>query len=298
MTMTSQLRSWAQALGGDVSGLNVICPGPGHSARDRSLSVTPYAEARDEFVINSFAGDDWRLCRAYVRSMLGLPAFAPPQKPSPGARRGAPGHSGEPAKAATRPPDNARKAAWLWGIREPVSESCPAGLYLRQTRRYGGPIPPTLGYLHPNGEHPPAVIAAFGYCEEPEPGVIDPPAIVAGVHITRLTPDGGKASIDPVKVMLGAMSGLPIVLAPVNDGLGLAITEGIEDGLSVFEETGLGVWAAGSAGNMPKIVAALPPYVECTTIFAHRDERGMQFSKEAARLIAAMGTEVHIKGRG
>jgi hypothetical protein len=66
-------------------------------------------------------------------------------------------------------------------------------------------------------------------------------------------------------------------------------------GLSGFEETGLGVWAAGSAGNMPKIVAALPPYVECTTIFAHRDEKGMQFAKEAARLIAAMGTEVHIR---
>jgi hypothetical protein len=98
--------------------------------------------------------------------------------------------------------------------------------------------------------------------------------------------------------MLGAMSGLPIVLAPVNDGLGLAITEGIEDGLSVFEETGLGVWAAGSAGNMPKIAAALPPYVKCTTIFAHRDETGMRVAKEAARLIAAPGVEVHIKGRG
>ena len=128
--------------------------------------------------------------------------------------------------------------------------------------------------------------------------MIDPPAIVVGVHITRLTPDGGKAPIDPAKIMLGPMSGLPIVLAPVNDGFGLAITEGIEDGLSVFEETGLGVWAAGSGGNMPKIAAALPPYVECTTIFAHRDETGMGFAKKAARLIAAMGTEVHIKGRG
>jgi hypothetical protein len=83
-----------------------------------------------------------------------------------------------------------------------------------------------------------------------------------------------------------------------HDGLGLAITEGIEDGLSVFEETGLGVWAAGSAGNMPKIAAALPPYIECTTIFAHRDETGLRFAKEAARLIAAMKVEVHVKGRG
>jgi hypothetical protein len=142
------------------------------------------------------------------------------------------------------------------------------------------------------------MIAAFGFCEESEPGVIVPPANVTGVHITRLTPEGRKAAIEPVKIMLGPMSGLPIVLAPVNDGLGLAITEGIEDGLSVFEETGLGVWAAGSAGNMPKVAPALLPFVECATIFAHRDETGMRFAKEAARLIAAMGVEVHIKGRG
>lgn len=207
-----------------------------------------------------------------------------PQKPAPGV------HNGAPAKAITVA-DNARKAAWLWNCRKPIAEGCPAGLYLRQTRRYGGAIPP-------RGEYPPTLIAAFGFCEEPEPGVIDPPTDVPGVHITRLTPEGGKAAIDPVKIMLGAMSGLPIVLAPVNDGLGLAITEGIEDGLSVFEETGLGVWAAGSAGNIPKIAAALPTYVECTTIFAHRDETGMRFAKESARLIAAMGVEVHIKGRG
>jgi hypothetical protein len=171
-------------------------------------------------------------------------------------------------------------------------------LYLRRGRRFDGPIPSTLGYLPANGKRPPAMIAAFGVCEEPEPGVIDPPADVTGVHITRLTPDGRKAPDDKPKIMVGPMSGLPVVLAPVNDGLGLAITEGIEDGLSVFEETGLGVWAAGSAGNMPKIAAALPAYVECTTIFAHRDETGMRFAKEAARLIAAMGVEAHIKGRG
>jgi hypothetical protein len=90
-------------------------------------------------------------------------------------------------------------------------------LYLRRARSYGGPIPPTLGYLPANGKHPPAMIAAFGFCEEPEPGVIDPPADVPGVHITRLTPDGRKAPIDPVKIMLGPSAGLPIFLAPAND---------------------------------------------------------------------------------
>ena len=291
--MIELLRSWAHSLGGDVSGRSVLAPGPGHSRQDRSLSVTPSATSPDGFLVHSFPGDDWRLCRDHVRARLGLSPFrpGPPQKPAPGARHGASGHRGAPA-------NNARKAAWLWGLREPVSETNAGGVYLRQTRRYAGPIPPTLGYLPPNGRHPPAMIAAFGFCDEPEPGVIDPPAFVTGIHLTRLTPDGGKAPIDPAKIMLGPMSGLPIVLAPVNDGLGLAITEGIEDGLSVFEETGLGVWAAGSAGNMPKIAAALPPYVECVTIFAHRDETGMRFAKEAARVIAATEVEVHIKGRG
>jgi putative DNA primase/helicase len=194
--------------------------------------------------------------------------------------------------------DNSAMAAWLWSRRNPITENCSAGLYLREARGYSGPIPATLGYLPANDKHPPAMIAAFGFCNEPESGVIDPPAVVTGIHLTRLAPDGRKAAIEPVKIMLGVMSGLPVVLAPVNDGLGLAITEGIEDGLSVFEETGLGVWAAGSGGNMPKIAAALPPYVECITIFAHRDETGLRFAKEAARLIAATEVEVHIKGRG
>jgi len=295
--MTVLLRSWAAALGGDVSGRGVICPGPGHSARDRSLSVTPSVTAPNGFLVNSFAGDDPLVCLDYIRAKLGLPEFSPER-----SRKRATGWqsepAGQPAKAVTQPPDNARKSTWLWGLREPVTKSCPAVLYLRRTRRYGGPIPPTLGYLPPNGKHPPAMIAAFGFCDEPEPGGIDPPAVVTGVHITRLTPGGCKTPEDKPKIMLGAMSGLPIVLAPVNDGQGLAITEGIEDGLSVFEETGLGVWAAGSAGNMPKIAAALPSYVECTTIFAHRDETGLRFATEAARLIAAMRVEVHIKGRG
>jgi len=149
--MTAQLRSWAHLLGGDVSGRGVTCPGPGHSASDRSLSVTPSATSPNGFLVNSFADDDPIDCLDYVRERLGLPVFRPerPQKPAPGALHGAPGHrgSGEPANAATQPPDNARKAAWLWRAREPITEGSPGGLYLRQTRRYAGPIPPTLGYL-------------------------------------------------------------------------------------------------------------------------------------------------------
>ena len=192
--------------------------------------------------------------------------------------------SGGAAKAA----DNAAKAAWLWSCRVPVTEGCPAWLYLRRGRRFDGLIPPTLGYLPPNSKYPSAMLAAFGFCDEPEPGLIAPPAIVTGIHLTRLTPEGEKIAGDKPKIMLGPSAGLPIVLAPANDGLAIYIAEGIEDGLHVREAYGTGVWVAGSAGRMPGIAAALPDYVECVRIFAHRDNpddggTGIRYAQEAAK---------------
>jgi putative DNA primase/helicase len=75
--MTTDLRSIAFALGGVVSGRQVLAPGPNHSPQDRSLAVRPSPEAPDGMLIHSHAGDDWRECRDYVRSRLGLPAWQP-----------------------------------------------------------------------------------------------------------------------------------------------------------------------------------------------------------------------------
>jgi AAA domain len=75
--VNAQLKSWAAALGGDVSGHGVLCPGPGHSARDRSSSVTPSAAAPDGFLVHSFSGDDPIACKDYVRTKLDLPEFKP-----------------------------------------------------------------------------------------------------------------------------------------------------------------------------------------------------------------------------
>jgi hypothetical protein len=292
----SALSSWARALGGDVNGRSVTCPGPGHSPRDRSLSVTPEPSVANGFLVHSFAGDDPIVCLDYVRARLGLPAFAPAQ-PAAGLhqRCARPMGSVEPAKAVTQPPDNAALAAWLWGRHKPITEDCPPCLYLRGVRGYHGAIPATLGYLPANGKHPPAMIAAFGFCEEPEPGVIDPPADVTGVHITRLTPDGHKAPVDPVKIMLGPSAGLPIVLAPANDLLAIDVVEGIETGLSALALRGAGVWVAGAAGRMPKLIESLPAYTECLHIFAERDEAGLRFAREAAGLAVARGIETHVK---
>jgi hypothetical protein len=187
------------------------------------------------------------------------------------------------------------KAHWLWSRRQPIIEGSPPWLYLRR-RGYDGPTPATLGYLSTNGEHPPALIAAFRLAAEIEPGIIAPLADVSGVHLTKLTPSGDKAAIEPVKIMVGPSMGLPIMLAPPNDLLGLAITEGIEDGLSVYAATGLGVWAAGAAGRMPALAAVVPDYIEAVTIYAHDDPAGQRHATALAGALAKRSVEVFIQG--
>jgi hypothetical protein len=63
----------AAALGGEVSGGEVLAPGPGHSAKDRSLSIKLDASAPDGMVVHSFAGDDALACKDHVRERLGMP---------------------------------------------------------------------------------------------------------------------------------------------------------------------------------------------------------------------------------
>ena len=71
------LQTAARLLGGTINGDQILAPGPGHSAGDRSLSVKLDASAPDGFVVNSFSADDPIVCRDYVREKLGLLAFRP-----------------------------------------------------------------------------------------------------------------------------------------------------------------------------------------------------------------------------
>jgi RecA-family ATPase len=71
------LQQLARLLGGTVSNGQVLAPGPGHSAADRSLSVKLDPTAPDGFLVHSFAGDDLIQCRDHVREKAGLPAWKP-----------------------------------------------------------------------------------------------------------------------------------------------------------------------------------------------------------------------------
>jgi hypothetical protein len=108
---------------GEVSGRGVNCLGPGHSAGDRSLSVTPSLTAPSGFLVHSFAGDDSIACLDHVRERLGLPGFTPQggaglRTPAAGAHQALARHdSAAPIKSATVAPD-----AWL----SPAKRQAPA----------------------------------------------------------------------------------------------------------------------------------------------------------------------------
>jgi hypothetical protein len=193
----------------------------------------------------------------------------------------------------------ASNAVWLWSQRRPITEGTPPWLYLRRERKYSGPLPATLGYLPARGPYPAAMIAAFGMAAElDEPGIISAPKSVVGVHLTRLTAEGKKApnAAGKTKIMRGVCKGAPITISTPNDLLGMAVTEGIEDALSVYQGTGLGVWAAGSAGFMPALAPLIPEYIETVTIYAHNDDAGRSNAIALARTIKARGIEVLVQG--
>jgi hypothetical protein len=191
-------------------------------------------------------------------------------------------------------------ALFLWSRRRPLAGSI-GEAYLRETRGYHGPIPAMLGFLPTRADHPPAMIAAFGIPTEPEPGVLTISAAqIKGVHLTRLTSDGrhkaasedGAAS---AKIMIGHSAGWPIVIAPMNDLLGLGIIEGIEKGLWIFQTFGTGVWVSGSASRMPALADKIPDYADFVRIYRDDDPDGRRHAATLANFLAKRNLHGDVK---
>jgi hypothetical protein len=191
------------------------------------------------------------------------------------------------------------KAQWLWSQRMPIAGSI-AEAYLRRARSYEGPFPATLGFLPARGKYPPAMIGAFGLAHEIGPGEISiADSAVRGVHLTRLLPDGSAKAVfeDPdeqAKIMIGHSAGFPIVLASMNDGLALGITEGLEDGLSIRQSLGIGVWTAGAASRLSVLAEIVPDYTDTVPIFAHDDRDGQHHAAELGRRLRARSIDVKV----
>jgi hypothetical protein len=199
--------------------------------------------------------------------------------------------------------ESQQKACRLWKSRQPIAGSI-AEFYLRKCRGYQGELPGTLGFLPGRKQYPPAMVAAFGAAIETAPGeIIIHDDAVCGVHLTRLKPDGsGKAGIETEedKITIGMGNKWPIMLAPPNDLLGLAIAEGIEDALSLHAVAGLGAWAAGSAGRLPAMADAVPDYIESVTIMIDidADQIGERKTQELAFRLVERGIETRMARPG
>jgi len=99
------------------------------------------------------------------------------------------------------------------------------------------------------------------------------------VHRTFLNGEGGKAPVEPSKMMLGPCRGGAVRLAPPGDVL--LVGEGIETCLAAMQATGLPAWAALSTSGLRTL--DLPKAVQDVIVLADGDDPG-----EAAACHAAL----------
>ena len=263
-TSPSDLRTIARALGGAVVGRQVLAPGPGHSPRDRSLSLWLDPTKPEGISVHSHAGDDWRECKDYACKRLGIERDRPrrdsrikPQRPI--------------AYFPTDPVEPDPRAIELWRSAVPI-EGTLAEQYLRH-RGITMPLPPTLRFITELEYIPrvtlPAMVAAVQAADRR----------VIAVQLTFLHPNGiRKAQVANPRKTVGAMGAGAIRLGPAGPVIGLA--EGTESALSAMQLFGGTVWATLGAQRLGSI--RLPSLVDKVILYPDRDEAGRAAAHKAA----------------
>lgn len=250
--MNQVLRSWAVALGGTVSGNSVLAPGPGHSRVDRSLSVTMSAGSSDGFIVFSHAGDDWKMCRDYVRSIVGIEPFNPRKIIH--------------QKSLATPDINCKLALTIWHRAfDPRGTIVERYLKFRELE-----LPDEAIRFHPTcvfGRecfHAMVCLVRNIITNEPQ-----------GIHRTALTADGAAIKRDgkTLRMSLGTIAGGAVKFDSDEDvTMGVCIGEGVETCLSGRMIGYRPVWSVLSTGG----IAAFPvlPGIDGLTIFGEHDARG------------------------
>ena len=260
------LQHIAKLLGGEVVGRNgVVCPGPDHSDRDRSLSVSFLADGA--FVVHSHAGDGWQVCRDHVRARLNLPEEW--KRPT--------------AVDVAPDTDATSRALELWRETKPLPGT-PGELHLR---RRG------VSYHGDALRWHPSCPFGKGTRHGCMVGLVRNVATNApqGIHRTAIDANGHK--ID--RKALGPIAGGAVKLTDDADVTTvLAVGEGIETSLSVRNLPSLEnmpVWACLTASNLAEFPAL--PGIEAVWIAADRDTSGagQRAADMLARRLDAAGIE-------
>jgi len=247
-------RAIARALGGEISGRQILAPGPGHSRVDRSLSIRVEPEAPDGFLVHSFAGDDPIICKNYVRQQLGLPEWQPGDEqdrrvePLRRARFDRTALDRETTKRPRSEDDQVRikRAVAIWNAgSDPRGTLAEAYLNLHRKLVLDDDLPGGVLRFHRacpwrdentgKTERVPALIAAFRSIDD---------GTVTAVQRVALDTAGAKIA----RRMLGAVHRAAVMLDPI--GPELAIGEGIETCMAARQLGIRPTWAVGSTGGI------------------------------------------------
>ena len=266
----------AKALGGRKAGSGWMARCPAHEDREPSLSI---ADAGDSKVlVRCHAGCDQQHVIAALKArgiwsdagrshskMIGSQSGATNELHRSDAKR-----TGAALRMwrATVPADGTMVETYL----------CSRGIVMS--------VPATLRFhaaiKHPHGQFWPAMVALVTRGEDDTP---------LAIHRTFIARDGGgKAPVEPQKMMLGPCRGGAARLAAV--GNVLMVGEGIETCLAAMQATGNPAWAALSTSGLRAL--DLPGGVRDVIVLADGDDPGEAAARDCAWRWKREGRRVRI----
>lgn len=273
------LHAIVAALGGDLycGGSRASIPAPGHSGRDRSVSLW-LTEGR--VVIHGFGGADWRAARDDLRDRGFIDDAAR-------LTGGGCGRSSTP-----RPDSRVRieTASGLWSGALNLTAGDPADLHLaRRAVRCGGGA-------HNLGYHPRAPVSVYREGGRTRPAMIarigDPQDRLTAVELTYLEKSGWPASgLRLVRKTIGLVPpGSAVRLFPIAEEM--LVGEGVITTLSAVERFSRPGWALLAANNL---AAWTPPSgVRRVLIAADRGPAGEGAAIRLQRRLVREGLHVEV----
>jgi putative DNA primase/helicase len=266
----------ARALGGHRAGATWMARCPVHEDRSPSLSIS--AGKGGKVLVRCHAGCDQRDLIAALRER----GLWPTTGRLLGITRKPRGRIAEEPDAE----DLRRSAAALaiWQASQ-AAEETPVATYVHSR---GLDLPASLslrfhaGLKHPSGGVWPAMVALVTHGANGSP---------IAIHRTFLACDGGgKAPVDPPKMMLGPCRGGAVRLG--EPGTVLMVGEGIETCLAAMQASGRPAWAALSTSGLRSL--DLPNAVRDVIVLADGDAPGEAAAQDCARRWKREGRRVRI----
>jgi putative DNA primase/helicase len=274
------LHAIVAALGGDLyqNGRRANVPGPGHSRRDRSVSLL-LAEGR--VVIHGFGGADWRV----VRDDLCKRGLTDPRGRLVGAVVGA------PCPPRPAPAIRSATAARLWEDALPLGPGSAASRYLQNRsvdHALGAfnlrfhPRAPISVYRGPDGPTCAALVARISDDEDR----------LTAVELTYLTSNGlpHRHLYLPRKTIGRVPVGAAVRLAPA--AARMLVGEGAITTLSAIKRFNLPGWALMAANNLAGWMP--PPSVRTVLIAADRGRAGEAAAARLDRRLRVTGLDVTV----